>query len=349
MYQQILGMLLEKYGHLSYSELTEALRKDGLGMFVDAIENDAHLMGMIKEMSQNYTSDVFSNPDCGFIPEKVQQVHGTPVDYDGTFHFDLSACLTRCRGDCCKNRNYLMIDLPDIYRIVLSKGAQFLAIKSTIDLFDRRPPFAVIFYNEEYRWYLPYLRFLPVNTDIQTRPEEVKGSICPFLYPIDEVYSYHNKPLPDWVNNNALGCILMESKPMVCRLSPLGKNQGLMTGKVSYVYLPPVHRCPACDTNKEMKVSDYISSTSSYCEHRRQKQFHKKFMSYFKAGIPQEFDKKRFYNIVKQVYNIDGLLSHYGLGVEHRPDVDYVIEIIFAASRGDFSAYEEFIDGLQEN
>ena len=44
MYEQILKMLLEKYGHLSYSELTKALRQDGFGEFVDAIENDEHLM-----------------------------------------------------------------------------------------------------------------------------------------------------------------------------------------------------------------------------------------------------------------------------------------------------------------
>ena len=48
MHQQILEMLLGKYGDLSYSELTETLRKNGLGEFVHAIENDPHLMECLK-------------------------------------------------------------------------------------------------------------------------------------------------------------------------------------------------------------------------------------------------------------------------------------------------------------
>lgn len=62
MYQQILEMLLGKYGDLSYSELTETLRKDGLGEFVDAIENDPHLMELIADISEEYSPDLSGDP-----------------------------------------------------------------------------------------------------------------------------------------------------------------------------------------------------------------------------------------------------------------------------------------------
>jgi hypothetical protein len=39
MYQQILEMLLAKYGHLSLSELKAALRNDGLGEFVERMSS----------------------------------------------------------------------------------------------------------------------------------------------------------------------------------------------------------------------------------------------------------------------------------------------------------------------
>ena len=68
MYQQILEMLLAKYGHLSYSELTEALRKDGLGGFVDAIENDAYLMGMMSEISKEFSIHLPDDTEYGIIP-----------------------------------------------------------------------------------------------------------------------------------------------------------------------------------------------------------------------------------------------------------------------------------------
>lgn len=349
MYQQILEMLLAKYGHLSYSELTETLRKDGLGEFVDSIENDAHLMGLISEIGNEFSPDVFGDPDYGIIPSTVQQIQGIPVEYNGTFPFDPQACLKTCNGNCCKSKNYLMINITDIFRILSSKGAQFFDIRSTIDLFDRKPPFVELFYIEEYRFFLPYIRYLPVDADVHTRPEDAKGgSICPFLHPIHEVYAYHKKALPQWASKDALGCILMKDKPTICRLSPLGKSSGMVTGKVTYEFLPPALDCPACEADVEVKVSDYISSMVSSSEQQEEERFHKMLTSYHNAGTSQELDQNRFHEIIKHVYNIDGLLYQYGFGTEHRPQVDHLVEIIFAASHGDFSAYEQFIEGLRD-
>ena len=43
-----------------------------------------------------------------------------------------------------------------------------------------------LFYNEEYKIYLPYIRYLPEGADLLTLPEDAEGSICPFLRPIQE-------------------------------------------------------------------------------------------------------------------------------------------------------------------
>lgn len=341
MYQQILEMLMAKYGHLSYEELTEELRKDGLGEFIDVIEDDPDLMGLISELSKE------ASTDHGVISAKDQEVRGLPVGYHETINFDSKACLQKCMGNCCKNKNYLMINITDIFRILSSKAANFFEIKSTIDLFDRNPPLVELFYNEEYRIYLPYIRYLPEDADLLTLPEDAEGSICPFLRSIHEVYSYYKKTLPQWANKDAMGCILMEDKPTICRLSPLGKCSGMATGKVTYEYLPPVLDCPACETHIEVKVSEYLSSVVSPSEEEQQERFHKMLMKYYNDSS-KRIDKKRFSEIIKQVYNVDKLLYEYGLGLENRPSVEHLVEIAFAASHGDFSVYERFIEGLSE-
>jgi len=187
-----------------------------------------------------------------------------------------------------------------------------------------------------------------VDANIQTRPEDAKGSICPFLQPIHEVYAHHKKALPKRASKDARGCILMEDKPLICRLSPLGKISGMVTGRVTYEYLPPAPVCPACETDVEMKVSDYVSSVVSLSEQQQEERLHKILMSYHQAGISPEFDRNHLNEIVKQVYNIDGLLFRYGLGSEHRPQVEQLVEIVFAASRGDFGAYKQFIEDLRD-
>ncbi len=60
----------------------------------------------------------------------------------------------------------------------------------------------------------------------------------------------------------------------------------------------------------------------------------------------EQQQQERFHKI-RHMFNIDGLLSQYGRGIEERPHVDKLIEIVFAASHGDFSLYEQFIEELR--
>jgi len=105
----------------------------------------------------------------------------------------------------------------------------------------------------------------------------------------------------------------MEDKPTVCRLSPLGRCAGMVTGKVTYEYLPPAVDCPACETHVGVKVSDYLSSMVSSAEEQQQKRFHKMLMSYHHTATSEKVDRNRINEIIKHVYNIDGLLYEYGL------------------------------------
>jgi hypothetical protein len=356
MYRQILEQLLARYGNLSYPELRKALREDGLGELLDAIESGdclTDLTGLIGEIAEELPQDVFDHvfgdgdAAYGVMPSSVHLVPSIPVEYEGTFAFDSQACLRSCKGNCCRNKNYLMINIADIFDILSSRGARVFGIRSTTDLFDHEPPFVELFYVEEYAFFLPYIRFLPVDADAFTRPEDAEENVCPFLRPIHEVYAHHGKILPPWAAEDAWGCMLMEAKPLICRLSPLGRCCGMETGRVTYEYARPAVDCPAFDTDVEVKVSDYISSIESPSERERQKRLHEVLMGLHHAGACGERNTGRFHEIVREVYNIDRLLAHYGLDVTHRPPVDSLIQMVLEASRGDFSRYEEFTEGLR--
>ncbi len=165
MYEKILESLLSRYGHLTYPELTSELRKNGLGEFVDLIENNPDIMDMISEASSELFNELPDDIATGIMPSG-QPISGDIVDLDGTIKFNQKACLESCAGDCCKSKNYLMININDIYNIISSPMAGFLDIHSTRDLFERKPPLLEIFFHEEYDFYLPYIRYLPVNADL---------------------------------------------------------------------------------------------------------------------------------------------------------------------------------------
>jgi len=85
-----------------------------------------------------------------------------------------------------------------------------------------------------------------------------------------------------------------------------------------------------------MKVCDYVSSVFSASEQKQQESSHRMLIS-CNSEASQKLDQTRFNEIIKQIYNIDRLLSKYGLGLKNRPQVDYLVEIIFRAANGDLS------------
>lgn len=205
-----------------------------------------------------------------------------------------------------------------------------------------------LLYWDEIKMYFSYIRFLPIGADLETKPEYAEDSICPFLRPISEVYAFYKEDLPEWTGKEAMGCILREDKPSVCRLSPIGEGESRMIPeKVTFTYTPPILNCPACETDVEIKVSDYISSVIPLSE-KKQKERAQQILIDYSYREAKPVDQARYYEILKQVHNIDGLLFQYGLGIENRPQIDKLLEIVIAAAKGDFSVYNEFVETLKK-
>ena len=336
MFEKIHDELMTRYGHLDPKQMEAELRKNGLGMFADFLSANSDV---VEQMARELRDGV--DGKSGVIPSA--QIHGVPLSAKGTFRFDNSACLQSCAGECCKHKNYLMITLPDIHNSISSRGGELLGIRSTRDLFEGKPPLLELFYSEEYQLFFHYIRYRPVGgDDATTPPEEAEDSVCPFLRPVKEVYELHAKNLPAQTWAGAMGCMLMESKPFVCRCSPIGKMTGLETGKISYEYLPPALDCPACDSAKEVPVSDYISSIELPGEEAQGRCFHQVLMKNHKTAR-QAANRESFHAITKDIYNIDGMLARYGLDVEHRPGLAVLVEVMQLAAAGDFSGHEKLI------
>jgi hypothetical protein len=240
-----------------------------------------------------------------------------------------------------------MLHLADIYSLLQSPVAAFFNIQSTIDLFEHQPPFIELFLSEEYGLFLPYLRFLPVGTDLRIRPEDAEHNICPFLLPIQEVYEYHHLTLPANTHQNAMGCMLMEAKPSICRLSPLGESRGMLTGKVSYEYARPTTVCPACTTEVEVPVTDYLMTVTDGDESEYQARFHAGLIDYNFNRSDPGYNRNRFNTMLKDMYHIDGLPARYQFGPQARPALDDLLDMILAAADGEFDLYDQFLADLK--
>lgn len=344
----IMKNLMDRYGHMEdLNELQDAMRRDGFGDLIDEINKNPEIVeSLIEEYGEEIEKSQRHYLGSGVI--SVQEpVQGQPLGYGDSFKFDPRSCLMNCDGKCCKDRNYLMISYADILNLMRSPAVHHLKLFSTRDLFERQPPIIELFLAEEYDLYLPYLRFLPVDADADVRPEEAESNICPFLYPMDDVFSYYNLQLPEGTIKDAMGCILMNHKPMICQLSPVAQSRGMITGKLSFEYMPPIKNCPGCATNVEIPLSNYVSALISSSEKEERALFHSLIMvhhSRSKIG----HDQKRFNSVLLEFYNIDHLLAMYGYSHAQRPSYERLMEILIAAAKGHFTPYNHFLQGLTD-
>jgi len=338
--------LMNRYGHIKdIDQLKAALTKDGLGNLINQLEQNSELFdSFVEEHREEIDQSINKYTGSGVMPVQ-EDVPAQILTASDSFKFDPHACLSRCDGACCKGRNYLMIVYPDILKIVDSPVASYLNIYSTSDLYDHHPPYIELFFNEEYDVYLPYLRYLPIGKDLDIPPEEAENNICPFLYPVDEIYSFYGLNIPQTASKNAMGCILMENKPLICRLSPVGQFRGMETGNVSYRYVQPKQNCPGCNTHKEIRLSNYIRDINLSSEESNRSLFHKVLITHH-AWRKTDEDKNRFNSILLEFYNIDRLLSKHGQSPEKRPKCRHLMKVLIDAAKGDFALYDRFIKRL---
>lgn len=342
---QIMKNLMDRYGDIKDLEgIKQAMRQDGLDEVIDIFETldfDAFVENHGEEMKNSIKNFV----GAGTMPI-LECAESLTLDEEDTFFFNPKKCLTSCDGLCCKKRSYLMITYPDIFNILSSPWAQHLNIHSTRQLIEPEAPLIDIFMSEEYGLYLPYIRFLPVGAKPETRPEDAESNICPFLNPMEEVYSFHKlKPMKGRCKE-AMGCILTNKKPGICRLSPIGKISGMKTGRVTYEYAEPVKGCPGCETDVEIRLMPYVKSLHSVIEKKEYLFFHKMLMAHHEREN-NGYDQKRFNSVLLEFYNIDRLLSQYGQTAKQRPRYSKLVEILITAAKGDFSLYNRFIETLK--
>jgi hypothetical protein len=345
MFDLILRQLMGRYGHLSLEEMKVRLREDGLEELLEATKelmtNDPELVERLSELSPFGPSV----DEAAGVMLPTAEVETLSVELDDDIYFDQKACLRSCAGTCCKSKNYLMISIADIYQIISSPAAKLLDVHSTSDLFGRDPPLVQSFFNSEYGLFLPYLRYGPVGADPDVLPEDAPGSVCPFLFPINKVYSFYEKRTPQWASKEAQGCILGRNKPRVCRLSPVGVFAGLVTGRTSHEYVAPALDCPACETDVTVKLADYLAQVELPGEKEQQARHHRIVMKAAKRDLDHR-EQQRYGEILQQLYNVDELLLRHGVDLQHRPVLDQLIEIGAMAARGDFEPYEEFVEEL---
>ncbi|MGD8210850.1 MAG: hypothetical protein PVF32_13395 [Desulfobacterales bacterium] len=342
----ILKILMDRYGHIEdLDQLQDAMRKDGFGEFIDALNDHPEIMDSILEEHREEIEQSLRHYTGSGTMAAQEPVQGIPLDMNDTFKFDQGSCLAECDGRCCKNRNYLMISYPDIFRLLASTAASHLGIHSTRDLFDRRPPVIELFAAEEYDLFLPYLRFLPVGAEPDTRPEDAANSICPFLYPMADVFAFHKLKLPENTNGGAMGCLLMDDKPKICRLSPVGESRGMITGSMSYEYMEPASNCPGCATGVEIPLASYVKGVVQSSEKRKIRIFHQMVVAHH-ASCNQGRDQQRFNSILREFYNIDHFLSFYGYTHLQRPSYLQLMQILIAAAEGNFALYDKFHQSL---
>ncbi|HLG19850.1 MAG TPA: hypothetical protein VI895_08575 [Bdellovibrionota bacterium] len=117
----------------------------------------------------------------------------------------------------------------------------------------------------------------------------------------------------------------------------------MVTGKVSYGYLPPVRDCPACETDVKVKLSDYLSSAETPEGRLQHGRFHSTLRKYG-AGPPEERAAVRCAVVLKELYDIDGLLFRYGLGTKDRPPTETLVETAAATT-----PYERLLKRLEKS
>lgn len=343
---KIMKIVMDRYCDIDdLDQLHAAMREDGFGELVDLLNDNPQIINQFVEEHRDDIEESFRQYRGSGIISAVEPVQGLPLYAWDSFRFDPRACLAGCDGKCCKGRNYLMISYFDIFNLLASPAAHHLKIYSTRDLFESRPTFIELFFNEEYSLYLPYLRFLPVGADPATPPEDAEGSVCPFLYPMSEVFAVHHFEIPHDTNRDAMGCILMDYKPLICRLSPVGQARGMRTGNISYEYMEPTKDCPGCATDVETPLADYIRALLPPSEDDERALFHAMLMAH-NDRQEQGYDQKDFNRILLEFYNIDRLLFLYGHAPDRRPGYAQLVEILTAVAKGDFTLYDRFIKDL---
>ena len=278
-------------------------------------------------------------------PSKLQG-NELPIQMEETFQWNGKACIEECAGLCCKDRSYLMVSLHDILMILKSTYAKRIGIENTCDLFEDGIPFLCIKKITNFEIVIPYIRFWPIGAKMGILPEHAPSNMCPFLKPLGMVNAYHQEKTSDTNHPLAMGCILKDHKPDICKFSPIGLLRGMDTGILSYCFVKPHKVCPACNSRGKVKLKTYIKSLSGV-NIGSKSLFHEVAMRHYKR-VKSGYDQSNFNQILRNVYNIDRLLLDNNYSVKYRPPYRQLISILYEAAGGKFDLWEAFLNHLNK-
>lgn len=269
-----------------------------------------------------------------------------PIQMNETFQWDNKSCIEECAGLCCKDRNYLMVSFHDILMILNSPYAKRIGIQNTCGLFEDEIPFIRIKKDPNFEIVIPYIVFWPIGAKMGILPEHAPSSMCPFLKPLGMVYAYHKEKTPGTAHPLAMGCILKDNKPDICKLSPIGLLRGMKTGILSFCHIKPDEFCSGCNSHDKVELKNYLNSLSGV-NIGPKSLFHEVAMSHFRR-VKSGKNQNGFNQILQKIYNIDRLLLDNNCDVQYRPSYKQLISILHEAANGKFDLWESFLNHLSK-
>ncbi len=276
--------------------------------------------------------------------EPILQGDELPIQMEESFRWKDKACIEECEGFCCKDRSYLMISFHDILMILKSPYAKIIGIKNTCELFEDNPPLLRIKKSQNFEIVIPNICFRPIGAKMGALPEHAPSNICPFLKPLGMVYDYHKEKIPNTAHPLAMGCILKDHKPDICKFSPIGPMRSMETGRLSYCHVQPYEVCPACNSNGKVELKTYLKSLRGV-NIGSKSLFHKVAMRHYRR-VQSGHDQSNFNQVLRKVYNIDRLLLDNNYNVQSRPSYRLLMSILYEAASGKFDLWEAFVNHL---
>lgn len=269
-----------------------------------------------------------------------------PIQMNETFQWNYKACIEECAGLCCKDRNYLMVSFHDILMILESSYAKRIGIQSTCELFEDEIPLICIKTDPNFEIVIPYIVFWPIGAKMGILPEYAPSNMCPFLKPLRMVYAFHQEKTPSTAHPLAMGCILKDHKPDICKFAPIGLLRGMETGRLSFCHVKPNKFCPACNSRDKVELKNYLNSLRGV-NLGPKSLFHEVAMRHYRR-VKSGSDRSNFNQILQKIYNIDRLLLDNNYDVQSRPSYKQLISILYEAANGKFDLWESFMNHLSK-
>ena len=96
---------MDRYGHIEdLDQLQDAMRSDGFGEFIDAMNDNPEIMDSVLEEHREEVEQSLRHYTSSGIMAAQEPVQGLPLDLNDAFKLNPGSCLSECDGKCCKDK-----------------------------------------------------------------------------------------------------------------------------------------------------------------------------------------------------------------------------------------------------